>query len=293
MKSLRVIGVLLIAATFLMPQTADAQFRRLREKVRQTVENKVGQKIEEKVEQRAERALDRAVGNAVDALADNLESSLENMLFSDAPEPIELGPNESGSPDAPYVQYTLASRISLGGAEGGGLVGRILQRYGSQQQTVYTHGDKQRIDSGNESSQVMDAGNARIISIDHERKQWWAMSFEEMMASIEQMAEQAQASMEEAKAEARAEGEQNVSMQVTKANVTVDHTGKTETINGSRAEQTVVVVEGEYEITGQNEETGEEETFRGKTYAVYDAWQSKDLAGIRSEEHTSELQSRE
>src|SRR5690606_10740823 len=199
-----------------------------------------------------------------------------------APEPIELGPNESGSPGAPYVQYTVASRIELGGGGGDGLVGRLLRRYGSQEQTVYTHGDKQRIDSGKESSEIVDAGNGRMISIDHKQQQWWAMSFEEMMAGVEEMAEQAQASMEEAKAEARAEGEQNVSMQVTKANVTVDHTGKTETINGSRAEQTVVVVEGEYEITGQNEETGEEETVRGKTYAVYDAWQAKDLAGIET-----------
>lgn len=287
MKPLQVIVALIIAAVYLTPQPAEAQFRKLREKVKQTVEQKVEQKVEEKVEQRAERALDKAIGNSVDALADNLESSLESMLFSDAPKPIELGPNESGSPDAPYVQYTLASRIELGGggSEGGGLAGRLLRRFGSQQETVYTHGDRQRVDTGTESSEIMDAGSGKITHVDHEQKQWWAMSLEEMMASVDEMSKEAMASVENDEStgsKEAAENESKGSVKLTDANITVDRTGKTETINGSKAAQVVMVVEGEYEISAANEETGEEETVRGKSYVVYETWQSKDVAGYNT-----------
>lgn len=283
MKPLQIIIALVIAAIYLTPQPADAQFKKLREKVKQKVEDKVEQKVEEKVEERADRALDAAIGNTVDALADDLESSLEGMLFSDAPEPIELGENESGSPDAPFVRYTLASRIELGGTNN--LASRLLQRFGSQQETVSTHGDKQRVDTGTESSQIIDAGNGKIIHIDHEQQQWWAISLEEMMASVGELSRQTASSIEndESSASAEATDEKSEgSVRLTDSNISVDRTGKTETINGTKAAQVVMVVEGEYEMSAPNEETGEDETVQGKSYAVYEAWQSTDVAGYNT-----------
>ncbi len=192
------------------------------------------------------------------------------MIFSsEPPAPIALGDNATGPADAPFVRYTMATRLQIGGND---MASRLLRKFGAQEQIVSTHGMRQRTDNGTETSDITDAEGKRLIHIDHKKKEWSSVTFEDMFAHLDE-------SMAEVRQEQQESG---TSAQITDAGVRVERTGATETINGLRAQQTVMVVEGSYEITAQNEETNEQETMRGKSVMVYEMWQSTEAAGYQT-----------
>jgi hypothetical protein len=269
LRTLLVLAVLLVAAGM---QPVDAQFGGLRKKLKKKVEDKVERTVEKRVEARIDRAMDRAVERAVDGVADDLESSIEGFFLSQTPEPIEIGDNETGDADAPFVTYKSVSRIKLlGGAAGGGGIGALLNRFGATQETVYTHGAYQRRDD-KRSSEISDAEGKRIIHIDHEEKTYWIMSLEEFAAPMEQLTETGMPTME-------VPGTEKPQQAVQELKVTVDRRDGVESINGVPSRRTVAVVEGKFEMSGVDEETGEPVKVEGKSYTVLDQWHSTELAG--------------
>ena len=269
MKFLHYAFVLALAGALMMPQESQAQLRGLKDRLQKRAERKIEREIEERTTRRLENELNKAIDNSVENIADDIESSIEGMVFSDEPPPpIELGDNASGSPDAPYVSYTIATRVKVGGND---MASRMLQRFGTNEEMIYTHGNKQRVDEGSESSEILDADSKQHISIDHERKEWWAMSFEEMFQSLDQM----RADVEQARKDAE------VNTNVEDVNISFDPTGKTKTINGVSATQVIMTIDGTYETTAVDED-GEEFAMKGSYYVVVDTWQSKDVAGYKT-----------
>lgn len=270
MKTFKYALVFALALLFLMPQTSHAQLKGLRDRLQKKAEAKIEREIEERTTQRLENELNKAIDKTVENMADNIENSIEGMIMSDdPPPPIELEDNETGAADAPYVSYTIATRIKIGGND---LASRILQRFGAQEEVVYIHGNKQRADESSESSEIMDADGKQIIHLDHKKKEWWAMSFEEMFESLDQM-----------KADVtQAYNDTEVSTNVEDVKFSVDRTGKTETINGVSADQVIMTIEGTYETTVSDEESNEEATMKGTSYIVIDHWLSKEVAGYQT-----------
>ena len=259
-----------MALLFLLPQTSHAQLKGLRDRLQKKAEAKIEREIEDRTTRRLENELNKTIDNAVENMADNIENSIEGMIMSDEPPPpIELGDNASGAADAPYVKYTIATRIKIGGDD---MASRLLQRFGAQEQTVYTHGKKQRTDESSESSQIMDAEGKQNIHLNHKRQEWWALSFDDMFKSLDQMRPETEESG----------GETEVSTDVKDITFDVDRTGKVETINGVSAEQIVMTIEGTYETTVRDASTNEEATMNGTSYIVVDTWQSTEVAGYKT-----------
>ena len=259
-----------LALLFLMPQTSNAQLRGLRDRLQKKAEAKIEREIEERTTRRLENELNKMIDNTVENMADNIENSIEGMIFSDEPPPpIELEDNETGSPNAPYVSYTIATRVQVGGND---MASRMLQRFGSSEETLYIHGNKQRADEDSESSEILDADSKQIIHLNHKKKEWWAMSFDEMFQSLEQMKEEVQQTYNDA----------DVTTNVQDVKFTADRTGKTETINGVSADQVIMTVEGTYEMTANDAESDEEVTMNGTSYIVMEHWLSKDVAGYQT-----------
>jgi hypothetical protein len=272
MKILRSILFFLVLLAVAGAQPADAQFGRLGKKLKKKVSNKVEQTVEQRVEARVDRALDNAIGKSVDSIADELESSIEGLILSNEPVDIEVGDNESGDPDAPFVTYTTVSRINMLGS---GAASKLLNRFGATRETTMTHGSFERVDQA-KSSKIMDAESKKIIQIEHEAKQYWVMTFEEMMAPLEAFAEQGlPAAMDTPEMK-----EAQASMKPPK--VTVERRDETKTVNGVPSKRSVVVVESEYEMSGVDEETGETMTMQGKSYTVLDQWHSTEVAGYNT-----------
>ena len=209
------------------------------------------------------------------AVPDDLESTIEGFFLSQTPEPIEIGDNETGDADAPFVTYSSVSRIKLlGGAAGAGGIGGLLNRFGATKETVYTHGAFQRKDDKNSSS-ISDAEGRRMINIDHEKKTYWVMSVDEFVEPMKQLTETGVPDME-------VPGSEAAEQQMQELKVTVDRRNETRTINGVPSRRTVAVVEGTYQMSGVDEETGEAVSIEGKSYTVLDQWHSTELAGYNT-----------
>ena len=269
MKFLHYAFVMMLACALLMPQTSHAQLRGLKDRLKKRAERKIEREIEDRTTRRLENELNKAIDNSVENIADDIESSIEGMVMSDEPPPpIELGDNASGAADAPYVSYTIATRVKIGGDD---MASRLLQRFGTNEEVIYTHGNKQRVDEGTESSQILDAEGKQNIHLNHKRKEWWSMSFDEMFQSLDQM----RADVEQSRRDAE------VNTDINDVNISFDPTGKTEMINGVSATQVIMTIEGTYETTVVDD-SGEEVTMQGTSYVVVDTWQSKEVAGYKT-----------
>ncbi|MDX1741482.1 MAG: hypothetical protein R3178_09325, partial [Rhodothermales bacterium] len=126
-----------------------------------------------------------------------------------------------------------------------------------------------------ESSEIFDAEGNRIIHIDHENKTYWVMSLEEFVEPMKQLTETGMPTMEVPESE-------QAQQPVQELKVTVDRREKVTTINGVPSRRTVAVVEGKYEMSGVDEETGEPVKVEGKSYTVLDQWHSTELAGYNT-----------
>ena len=271
MKTFNFALILSLALLLLIPQTSHAQLRGLRDRLKKKAEQKIEREVEERTTRRLENELNKAIDNTVENIADDIESSIEGMVMSDEPPPpIELGKNSTGAADAPYVTFTVATRIQIGGND---MASRLLQRYGAQEEVISTFGNKQRTDENLESSQIIDADTKRIIELNHQRKEWWAMSLDDMFKSLDQMRTEAIESNPDA---------EDISSKIKDVKVSVDRTGKTETIHGVSAQQIVMMVEGSYEATFNEESSDESLTMNGTTYIIVDAWQSNEVAGYKT-----------
>ena len=271
MKTFRCSLLLFLGLILLSPLQSQAQFKKLRDRIQKKAEQSVERTIEQRIEQRIDRGIDQAIDNMVNSVADDIEASIEGMIFSsEPPPPIELGDNSTGDSNAPFVRYTVATRIKFGGSDP---ASQILARYGAQEEIVSTSGKKQRTDTGTQTSEIMDADNNLSIHMDHQKNEWWSMTFDEFFASIEQSVQEA---------EQANDGGTEVDASINDVKVMANETGVTEVVNGVNASQLVLVVEAEYAVTATDPETNEKESARGTSYMVFDMWQSTEISGYQT-----------
>ncbi|HEX7071962.1 MAG TPA: hypothetical protein VF190_14200, partial [Rhodothermales bacterium] len=251
MMRIKSLIVLLIAAAFVLPQSADAQLlKRLKERAQERIQKNV-----------EEEAADAATG------------AIERKMSES--EELNLGPNASGPANAPYLRYTNTTSVDLGA------LGKVASLFGQKlnkiQETVALSGDYQRSDTETNST-IIDLENDRFITLDHERKTYTIMTFEQMVEHMEQAMAQAQEGMAEAQAEEAATADDDDVEGDVQFDVKVEKTGKRESVNGTPAEQVLLTIRADFEVKGTDDEGNTEEA-KGTAYALVDSWTTKALAG--------------
>jgi hypothetical protein len=174
------------------------------------------------------------------------------------------------------VQST--SDITFKGALG--TIANIASRMGGGnlhdiQSTTSLSGHKMRIET-TDAGTIIDADAGRMTTIDHKRKTWTTMTFEEMIAAIEQASRSAEqsAKQETAKKEGQ-KGEVKF-----KYKASVDRTGQREKIAGFDAERVFLTLTIEAEATPEGEKTEQ----AGSLVFLLDQWLSKDAPQIAAME---------
>lgn len=265
MTHIRNLFLLLLLSALALPNTADAQLlKRLKERAQD--------RIEDRAERKAEQAVDKAVDEAAESVEDAAASAFERRTRA---KELNLGANAEGPANAAQVRYVSTTSMNLGAI---GRIGRLFGRdLENTTETVAISGNRQRTDSGNEST-IIDLDGFRMITIDHEKKQYWEMSFQAMMermdAALAEMKDQKVAAEQQAGDQPEVKGD-------VKFDFSLDKTGRTDIVNGTPSEQVILTVRADFELEGENEE-GQQEQVRGTTYAVMDTWNSKQLAGIET-----------
>ncbi len=256
--------ILLLLAAFFLPETADAQLlKRLKDRAKE--------RVEQKVEDKADQAVDRAVDEAAEGVENAAVSAFERR--SQAKE-LNLGPNAAGPANAPHVRYRSTTSMNLG------MLGRVARFLGkeieNQSETISIGGDRQRTDTENQST-IIDLGNGSITMLDHQKRQYTVMTFDEMVermdAAVDEM--KAQAERQEQPDTDRPDVEGDVSF-----DFAMDRTGKTESINGSPSEQILLTLRADFDVQATDDESGEEARVKGTTYALVDTWTSRQIAGL-------------
>ena len=275
MRRLTNLLILLLLAAVVLPDTADAQLlKRLKDRAKE--------RIEKNVENKANDAVDKAVDDAVDKAADGVEdAAMSAFERKTQPKELNLGENASGPADAPHVQYRSVTSMDLGA------LGRMARLFGKelehQTETVSISGLRQRTDSENQST-IIDLEEGRMIMLDHEKRQYSVFSFSEMAERMDEALAEMKAEAERQDASAADQGDADDQPDVetdVKLDMSVDRTGRTETINGSPSEQLLVKMRADFDVKG-TDESGEEASFRGTTYALVDTWMAKDIAGLQT-----------
>jgi hypothetical protein len=113
--------------------------------------------------------------------------------------------------------------------------------------------------------------------VDHEKQQFSVLTMEEMVhqmdAAVERMKDQPAA-------EALEEDTQDVQADIS-FDLSVERTGKVETINGCSAEQVLLAIRTDFDVQATNEEE-EEERMRGTMYALTDTWLTRQIGGLET-----------
>lgn len=275
LRRLTHLSILLLLAAVLLPDTADAQLlKRLKDRAKE--------RIEKNVEDKANDAVDKTVDKAVDKAADGVEdAAMSAFERRTQPKELNLGENARGPADAPHVRYRSVTSMDLGA------LGRMARFLGKelehQTETVSISGLRQRSDSENQST-IIDLESERMIMLDHEKRQYSVFSFTEMAERMDEALAEMKAETERQDAPDADQGdaadqpdvETDVSL-----DMSVDRTGRTETINGSPSEQLLIKMRADFDVKG-TDESGEEASFRGTTYALVDTWMAKDIAGLKT-----------
>lgn len=274
MKRIRNLFVLLLLAGLMCPGTADAQLlKRAKERAKK--------RIEQKVEKKADDAVDTAVDEAADGVEDAARSAVERKLDA-ASQPVELnlGPNATGPADAPHVRYRSTTSMNLGAL---GTVARLLGKdVENVSETISISGLRQRTDQGDQST-IMDLEQDRMITIDHKKKQYSVLTFEEMArqmeAAVDKMKEQRETASASASADnsAASSGDPEAEVDFT-FDMDMDETGIVESVNGLPSEQVLLTVKTEFEVEAEDDQQ-EMQSVRGIMYALVDTWTTKEIAG--------------
>lgn len=169
---------------------------------------------------------------------------------------------QSGTIQAgPDVKFDSETTVKFGGALGG-----VVKFFGGskpQKSTTYLKGDQLRTDSG-ERSDIIDLDKEVFITIDHKKKEYTSMTFEEMRRQMEEAMRKAQ---EEAKKEESQKQQPSVQA---KFNVSVKESGRKQVIDGHEVREVVLTmtIEGE-DTTGA----------KGGLVTTSNVWTAKTLSG--------------
>jgi hypothetical protein len=154
------------------------------------------------------------------------------------------------------VEYTSTSKVDFSG-----FLGAIASLSGAEDETIektYLKGGKLRTDA-DKSSSIVDLEAGRFITVDHDRKTYTVMTFEQMVQMMEQAAEQAR---EQAGSQSGAAPTQDTDPQPEPEgdvdltySLDVEPTGERQNINGYEAERIFMTMETEIMVTPEGGET--------------------------------------
>ncbi len=169
------------------------------------------------------------------------------------------------------VTYREVSRTELSGTAGKVL--KVLSGGMKSEQTVSIGDGKMRTDSEG-SSTILDTQAKRWIFLDHEKKQYYAMSLDDMMESMSQMGAQ----MKEAAAQQPAQAQRGTAADSSgiewSFDLAVDRTGRKEQVSGYPAEEVLLTLK--IQGKGTDQETGD--TASMNMVLLNDLWMSTDAA---------------
>lgn len=128
-----------------------------------------------------------------------------------------------------------------------------------------------RSDESKRASTLMQIPEGKFVSMDHKKKQYFEMSFEDMTSMAESMTANMQESWQESKEEMEEEGA-NVDV---KFDVSVTDLGESQKIAGYKANRKLLQVEVQY--TAEDQQTGEQGS--GNFYSLTEMWVSNEAPG--------------
>lgn len=167
------------------------------------------------------------------------------------------------------VRYETQTTFKLGGTLGA--AARFMGVGKPHTDTTYLKGDVLRIDDGDQS-RIIDLGRELFIDVDHGKKQYSVLTFDEFRKRLEAMMDTARAEAAGQPAseptEAGAEGADSSHVKFT-GSVKLDRTGKTQTIDGHSCDEAVLSLEV------QGADTVKSDT--ATLYATSDMWLAKDV----------------
>ena len=166
----------------------------------------------------------------------------------------------------PDVKYTTITTVKLEGT-----VGKIVNFFSKSaddpvEQTTWLKGDFMRTDDGKSSSSIVDLQNQRFISIDHERKTYWMMSFVDMMEKAEEAVTEATEEAQELPEEPQKESDVEY-----RFDLKVEPTGERQKISGFDAEKVYMTIRVDEVAKGAPEGQSQ-----GAMVLASEIWLSKD-----------------
>ena len=271
----RRLGILLaasLAVLVVLPQPADAQFNRLKERAKQRAKERLTQHAEKKVDQAVDKVVDGAVkftedqvNNWVDNIfKGNASVSDDGVLSRDGREDVKLVSNESSPKNADYLSYIEVSTVTIPGFSRGKM---------TTASDFFLHDFKTSHDDAT-TRNVIDMGTGVVTLANHEDKTWWQTTLAEMAEMMGQTFDAAKQKMDESDVSSEDMKDADVEMDF---QMTVDDTGITENVNGVSAHKYIYTVEST--MTGKDEEENEMTT---RFYMVTESWMSTDVAGYET-----------
>ncbi|MCG6988069.1 MAG: hypothetical protein LJF06_07800 [Gemmatimonadetes bacterium] len=196
-----------------------------------------------------------------------------------------------GLASAQGVQYTTVTQISLPGALGS--IARFAAKMGGgstkSADTTYVTPTKRRTDNARES-EIIDVDADQIIHVDHAKKQYYVMTFEQAEKAMEAAAEQVSSGMSQAKQEpSQGEGSGSSTPQIqTQMSFDLKPTGHHEKILGHDAAESYLTEGLDVQATEQDEQTKQDSTTEGNLTLFEDLWTTKDMPAVAKVEHEFE-----
>lgn len=177
----------------------------------------------------------------------------------------------TAAPARAQVTFTSATSVKFGGAMGKmvGFAARLGGGSTNNTETSYISGHKMRTDVGTNST-IIDVDAGTITTLDNKAKTYTTMTFEEMAAALDAMSNQAKANYAQAKADAKAKGEQVPDVEF-KYSVAVEKAGEKQEIAGYSAERSFVTLTVETRATPEGKTEKED---AGSLVVLIDTWNS-------------------
>jgi hypothetical protein len=180
----------------------------------------------------------------------------------------------AGPATAQHVQYETVTKVDFPGGMGTAM--RLAARLGGGSletvETTYISGNRMRTDADG-SSTITDLDAKRIISIDHTAKTYSIMTFEQMLAAMQQAGDAMARDVQAQRADANpgAEGRLNFRF-------SVDDPRQRERIAGYSADRFFLTMEAEGEYVPE----GGEREQAGTLVVLTDIWSSKDMPAFQA-----------
>jgi hypothetical protein len=172
------------------------------------------------------------------------------------------------------VQYETVTRMSVPGAAGTAM--RVAARLsGAPLETVektFISGNRMRTDTDG-SSTIIDLDAATVTFLDHQRRTFTTVSFDEMAAAARQAAHEVEAAAMEAREGRREAGPDHADVRLT-FRLNVDNPGERDRLHGYTAERFFVTMEAEGEAPVDEGEDPEE---AGTFVVLSDLWVSTEV----------------